>query len=513
MPKPGNIDIYRDLASLRGGECLSVDYLGSKGILSFRCKNGHLFDSRASNVQQGRWCPVCASKKRSGFRADTYSKLDLIIKEKGGVRVDNRPGEPCDSLLIKCAKGHVWSTKPKSIISGKWCHFCAKNAPLTSAQIQNVAESRGGKCLALELKGSNVKRTWECAHGHRWQASYNSIFSKGSWCPECATGISERICRAYFEQLFGSKFPKRRPDWLRSPEGNQMELDGYSEELKIAFEHHGNQHYHAGSFFVESEIDLDRQKLLDSWKQKLCFKNGVRLFEIPQIGKYVKEDELREFIGNAALDLGVSIPNDFETKNIDLKVAYSTFGSSEVLADLNRLANERGGKCLSLQYVGNNKSLDWECAKGHRWSAAPQSIKSGYWCLRCSIEKRQRSDLDMIRIANSHKGVFLDFVLHKGERLPQFRCKADHVFVATNPKRSWCPMCDRRGTRLTLQELQDMAVIRGGKCLSQSYQNSQTPMLWECSAGHQWTTIPAVIRRGGWCRKCYEERKRLKKPS
>ena len=40
------------------------------------------------------------------------------------------------------------------------------------------------------------------------------------------------------------------------------------------------------------------------------------------------------------------------------------------------LAQQKGGKCLSKRYVNNHTKLWWQCAKGHKWFARPDSVKS-----------------------------------------------------------------------------------------------------------------------------------------
>lgn len=57
-------------------------------------------------------------------------------------------------------------------------------------------------------------------------------------------------------------------------------------------------------------------------------------------------------------------------------------------------------------------------------------------------------------------------------------------------------------TKHTLEECCAIAESRGGKCLSKVYKNTKTPMLWECSEGHQWRTGAGHIFRGSWCAKC-----------
>lgn len=47
------------------------------------------------------------------------------------------------------------------------------------------------------------------------------------------------------------------------------------------------------------------------------------------------------------------------------------------------IAAERGGMCVSTSYVNSATKLEWECARGHRGLATPNSIRRGHWCARC----------------------------------------------------------------------------------------------------------------------------------
>jgi hypothetical protein len=107
------------------------------------------------------------------------------------------------------------------------------------------------------------------------------------------------------------------------------------------------------------------------------------------------------------------------------------------------LASVRGGRCLSLSYVNRNDPLEWECAAGHRWSAAPASITKGSWCPECA-----------------------------GVR------------------------------RLTLDEMQRLAESRGGRCLSKCCLNGKSKLIWRCSADHQWSATASQVKQGHWCPFC-----------
>jgi len=47
-------------------------------------------------------------------------------------------------------------------------------------------------------------------------------------------------------------------------------------------------------------------------------------------------------------------------------------------------AKKRGGSCITTNYVNTNSKLQWECAKGHKWSATSVIIKNGTWCQVCT---------------------------------------------------------------------------------------------------------------------------------
>ena len=55
-----------------------------------------------------------------------------------------------------------------------------------------------------------------------------------------------------------------------------------------------------------------------------------------------------------------------------------------------RIAQERGGKCLSKEYINSKTKLKWECSEGHQWKALPTYIKSGSWCPECSTNTKSK---------------------------------------------------------------------------------------------------------------------------
>ena len=117
------------------------------------------------------------------------------------------------------------------------------------------------------------------------------------------------------------------------------------------------------------------------------------------------------------------------------------------IKDMQATAKERGGQCLSRKYEGSFSKLLWKCSKGHIWLADPNNVRYG----------------------------------------------------------SWCPICG--GTnKLTIEEMRELAEMRGGYCLSTTYKNTYSKLRWQCESGHIWEAAPKNVKRGTWCPFCAQRR-------
>jgi uncharacterized protein YkuJ len=56
-----------------------------------------------------------------------------------------------------------------------------------------------------------------------------------------------------------------------------MELDGYNEELHMAFEYQGEQHYNLTYYNQSDPVKLQDIQRKDALKLKLCEENSVKL--------------------------------------------------------------------------------------------------------------------------------------------------------------------------------------------------------------------------------------------
>lgn len=94
--------------------------------------------------------------------------------------------------------------------------------------------------------------------------------------------ISETACRMIFQSYTGKFFHSVRPEFLRSPRTNRcLELDGYNEELRLAFEYNGIQHYEFPNRFHRTIDEFKIQQENDRFKEARCRELGIDLIVIP----------------------------------------------------------------------------------------------------------------------------------------------------------------------------------------------------------------------------------------
>jgi hypothetical protein len=92
----------------------------------------------------------------------------------------------------------------------------------------------------------------------------------------------ERLCCQTMTNIYGVPFTTVRPDWLKNPEtGENLELDCYNDELKIAVEYNGEQHYKWPNFTRQTHQEFINQVRRDEFKMDVCDRYGVYLIVVP----------------------------------------------------------------------------------------------------------------------------------------------------------------------------------------------------------------------------------------
>jgi hypothetical protein len=214
----------------------------------------------------------------------------------------------------------------------------------------SMVDERGGEALfdsvGLVTEEINVK----CINGHIFSTTLDRM-KQGKWCRSCSSGLYERICRAYFEQIFAAEFPNTRQlDWLKTEDGVALELDGFNSELSLAFEHQGAQHYKKDAFYPHSKYD--------ELKKRLCDENDIHLIEIPELVSRLPLKELPRFLFKSLLQAGFDVTIE-AIKEINFTSAYR-FSEFE---NLRKRGADSGFKLLSHNAVISAERYKWQCLR------------------------------------------------------------------------------------------------------------------------------------------------------
>jgi hypothetical protein len=115
-------------------------------------------------------------------------------------------------------------------------------------------------------------------------------------------------CKKFMEFYFQKPFQKIRPDFLTNPITNQpLELDMYNQELNLAVEYNGAQHYHFNKMMHRDSRDrFQNQQYRDYIKMNICRDLGIDLIVVPytvpveKIGEFLYQElQKRGYTSNA----------------------------------------------------------------------------------------------------------------------------------------------------------------------------------------------------------------------
>lgn len=514
----------RRLAAARDGLCLSSEYVNTNTKLEWQCANGHRWFAVPNSVKRGSWCRECANEQKRGrARPEQLSIEEFreIARTRGGECLSDTYVNAHSKLRFRCSEGHEWEAKPNNVKhSGTWCNECAARARADVLSLgidvcKEMATRRGGECLAKSYVNTSTKLKWKCSAGHTFLMRPGDVRG-GQWCPRCSAGLGERITRCAFEEMFGTEFPRRRPDWLRNSRGNRMELDGFCEELGLAFEHQGEQHYSLDTPFIASQDALSRRQADDTRKLELCAANDVVLVVIPEVPRLLPIEELPNYVFRAISETGwlethPRFADGLELRDTDFGVAFR----SDFSARLDAVIAERGGTRVTRQYPGALGRVTVDCSEGHRWSTVVSNIvNGGSWCPTCSRERRtaaQRKPIEEIqKLALANGGLLLSTESLGAHRLHRWRCADGHDFRMTPANvlmGKWCRACAnaKRGQRRRAdgrERFLATVASHGGRVVEGEYEGAKAHLLLACKHQHEWLTTPANVNAGAWCPRC-----------
>ena len=172
-----------------------------------------------------------------------------------------------------------------------------------------------------------------------------------------------------------------------------MELDGYNEELKLAFEHQGTQHYSNKTnhrFVKENLAQNDKEKF------ELCKSRGVSIVYIPEVFTDTKLNDLVPFILQQLGSLNISYPSEANKIILESREVYTYTKTKEVQIREDRalqILRDSNSILLDIFRDNNGVKVKTKCNYNHIATTSISTILNGTVCKRCSADKNSRTTI------------------------------------------------------------------------------------------------------------------------
>jgi len=266
-----------------------------------KCPTCNSFKGWKDRNALGRECHSCANikinKAKIGktFKSNKYKHISNV-NINDFIKVRN-----VTKYKVYCRKCNNDRGYQRPNVFDKLCNICS-SVSKTKQDCIALGKSGGFVFLDNDYITYKHKHNWKCNNcNFTFKRSLNDM-SKRQNCPYCNRFSNENEVRKIFEAKFNKSFPNVRPNFLKNPQTNfNLELDGYCEELKLAFEYDGEFHY-KDMDWIDDRNRLEKVKQRDKLKDVLCKENDIILIRIP----YWKNKDLKSYINQQLKDIGVA---------------------------------------------------------------------------------------------------------------------------------------------------------------------------------------------------------------
>ena len=516
-----------EYAQAKGGECLSEEYVYSRGRLEWKCKkktHDSWLATYDSVVNHGSWCRKCANEKN----AENYKNknaLDLAKKyaqSKGGECLSTEYINTKTKLEWKCSNSEheSWVADFEHIVKrNSWCPKCSgrfsKNEQLEKAK--KLALNKNGLCLSNLFKTVDDKLIWKCSNSEHesWEATFSQV-KKGSWCPKCAGFYSkeEGLIRAanYVESKGGKclseKYIKAQNllTW-QCAEKHTWDATYASVVLNGSWCPICSVYYykeHVVREILEYLLGIKLEKEKPIWNINPKTKKRLELD-----GYNTKSRIAFEFQGKQHYEDGVFYNDEIKFSEIQYR-------------DEVKLLNcEKNGVILLI--IDDNFSLKQQeefldyilCVIKEKKLKTIKNIDKNK--IKQIFEKtfnhQENKLLKAKEYAKSKNGECLSIKYFFAREKLEWKCKENNhnswfsTYDSVVNHGSWCPECAGFHSKEEgLLRAKKLAELKNGECLSTEYKNAKTKLFWKCEKEHVWEARVDHVRNGHWCPCCYKER-------
>jgi len=436
---------------------------GSNKKQKWKCKLGHNWlETPNKRTGRGDNCPFCSGNRvLVGFNDLKTTHLNVAKQayKWDPTSVSAGSGKKRDWI---CEKKHVWTVAVSNRTSQKsGCPVCSGYKTVSGINdlqtlFPKLAKEATGWDPTKVSPGSNKKHKWKCSKGHNWSAIVISRTSQNTGCPVCSN----------LKIVFGvNDLKSLYPDIARDADGWDPKKVG---------------------------IGTDEIK---NWKCKFGHKYAA------MVNKRTKRNQGCPICANKKIQVGF---NDLATTHPHLAVEAFRWDPTKVMAG-------QGSQ-------KNRKKLEWECPKGHIYSATPASRTNKHHqssCPYCSgnLNLIGFNDLATMYPEIAKEAYGWDPSKSRGNhnKVQSWKCPLGHIYKVSITERIFSKGCQYCLGRKLLVGFNDLATINPNLAIQAVGWDPktvtagvQTVKLWQCEYGHKWKSSVGNRSSGKGCPTCAE---------
>lgn len=162
----------QDLASKKGGKCLSKHYKNAITKMTWECKEKHQWETSYNMIQSGKWCPYCAKVRV------TLEMVQEAVSKYGGICLSKEYINHQEKVTFLCEHNHRFEYNFHQIRTGSWCPEC-KFLNIKKVYFKHETNLDRDKNLLCDLKGRPLFGILKSYHSGSKQIKFYTEYKNG----------------------------------------------------------------------------------------------------------------------------------------------------------------------------------------------------------------------------------------------------------------------------------------------------------------------------------------------